>query len=446
MNRISKGDKAAPFSLAAILVVASWTAAGAARAQCGPQWEAFYVPIPGVPGELAVVSALSAWDLDGGGPLPANLFVAGTYTVNNVTFPPGVSVYTPSANVWSSLGVNVNHPPIAFSTTRPNGELIIAGLFALPGGGSNVARWAGSAWEAVGGGLASRVVAFATAPNGDLLAATGSFSSTIRRWNGTSWSTVGDLTTGEVSALLGLRDGRIVAGGWFTSIQGVSAARIAIWDGNTWAPLGSGVSSQVTALAELPNGDIVAGGMFLNAGGVPVSFIARWDGNQWFPLGEGVNGVVRTLVVDQRGRLLVGGGFSEAGGMLARNIARWDGASWSTIGTGSFADVSRIVVMPTGEIIAGGRFDVGGGNIANAIARWRCDPPFCYSNCDNSTSPPTLNPLDFNCFLQRYREDLNLPPAQQPSAYSNCDGSTAAPVLNALDFNCFLQRYRAGCP
>jgi hypothetical protein len=61
----------------------------------------------------------------------------------------------------------------------------------------------------------------------------------------------------------------------------------------------------------------------------------------------------------------------------------------------------------------------------------------CYANCDNSTVPPLLNVLDFNCFLNRFSSG---------EAYANCDGSTVAPVLNVLDFNCFLNRFSVGCP
>jgi hypothetical protein len=64
-------------------------------------------------------------------------------------------------------------------------------------------------------------------------------------------------------------------------------------------------------------------------------------------------------------------------------------------------------------------------------------PSTCYPNCDASTTPPILNVLDFNCFLNRFSSG---------NAYANCDGSTIAPVLNVLDFNCFLNRFAAGCP
>ena len=61
----------------------------------------------------------------------------------------------------------------------------------------------------------------------------------------------------------------------------------------------------------------------------------------------------------------------------------------------------------------------------------------CRANCDCSTTPPVLNALDFNCFLNRFA-------AQSPLA--NCDGSTTPPALNVLDFSCFLNRFAAGCP
>jgi len=61
----------------------------------------------------------------------------------------------------------------------------------------------------------------------------------------------------------------------------------------------------------------------------------------------------------------------------------------------------------------------------------------CYANCDNSTTAPILNVLDFNCFLNQFSAG---------ASYANCDNSTTAPVLNVLDFNCFLNRFSAGCP
>lgn len=61
---------------------------------------------------------------------------------------------------------------------------------------------------------------------------------------------------------------------------------------------------------------------------------------------------------------------------------------------------------------------------------------FCYANCDNSTTPPVLNVIDFQCFLSKFAGG---------DPYANCDGSTVPPVLSANDFMCFLNSYGAGC-
>ncbi len=61
-------------------------------------------------------------------------------------------------------------------------------------------------------------------------------------------------------------------------------------------------------------------------------------------------------------------------------------------------------------------------------------PAVCYVNCDDSTTPPILNVLDFSCFLNKFA-------AGDPMA--NCDG-TPLPV-NVLDFACFINRFAGGC-
>ncbi len=70
------------------------------------------------------------------------------------------------------------------------------------------------------------------------------------------------------------------------------------------------------------------------------------------------------------------------------------------------------------------------------ITSLQCPPPFCYANCDLSTTAPVLNITDFVCFLNRFAAG---------DSYANCDNSTTAPVLNVLDFTCYLNAFAAGC-
>src|SRR5205085_3263771 len=93
-----------------------------------------------------------------------------------------------------------------------------------------------------------------------------------------------------------LPNGDVAAGGYFTTIEGVAASRVAIWDGSTWRALGVGLNGDAYALAGAPNGDLIAGGNFVQAGGAPAVRVARWNGSTWSPLGSGL-GIVPALAV-----------------------------------------------------------------------------------------------------------------------------------------------------
>jgi trimeric autotransporter adhesin len=77
----------------------------------------------------------------------------------------------------------------------------------------------------------------------------------IARWDGSSWSSVGGGMDGSVHALAVLKnDSRgatgvgLYAGGWFTTAGGVKANAVARWDGTSWSPLGDGVNGWLRAL------------------------------------------------------------------------------------------------------------------------------------------------------------------------------------------------------
>jgi hypothetical protein len=171
---------------------------------------------------------------------------------------------------------------------------------------------------------------------------------------------------GEVRALA-VYDGRLIAGGAFTTAGGVSANCIAAWDGTSWSPLGSGMDDYVVALTVYDN-QLIAAGRFTTAGGVSANYIAAWDGTSWSPLGTGTNYWVYTLTVYDN-QLVVGGGFSTAGGVSAHRIAAWDGTSWSPLGSG-MDDVVNALTVYDNQLIAGGYFATAGGVSASKIAAW----------------------------------------------------------------------------
>src|SRR5438128_4511642 len=61
-------------------------------------------------------------------------------------------------------------------------------------------------------------------------------------------------------------NGRLIAGGTFTTAGGSTVNHIAQWNGSSWSPLGSGMNNEVWALT-VYNGALIAGGIFTTAGG-----------------------------------------------------------------------------------------------------------------------------------------------------------------------------------
>ncbi|MCW5849363.1 MAG: VCBS repeat-containing protein, partial [Anaerolineae bacterium] len=137
--------------------------------------------------------------------------------------------------------------------------------------------------------------------------------------------------------------GRVYAGGDFTSHDSQTMNRIAVWNPTTqtWAPLGSGLNGTVRALAVAANDDLYVGGDFTaTAGGsMSLSHIARWSQSlgDWVALSAGLNDTVNALTLDGNGDVVVGGEFTdEAGQNDAYDPPGWTPSSWSGFINDSF--------------------------------------------------------------------------------------------------------------
>lgn len=400
-----------------VLLLVTLFAASGAMAQCATAWS----PGTGVAGCNDEVLALANWDPDGSGPLPPVVVVGGMFTLAGTVATRGVATYEPVSGSWGSIGGGVSgtgsYVGVLALAVMPNGDLVAGGRFSQAGGTptTNLARWDGSTWHAVGGGVGGAVSAIAAMPNGDLAVASDQVPGRILLWNGTTWSLPGTGVDNRVFALAAMPNGDLVAGGWFGQAGGVSvnqiarwdganwsalgtgtggvqsllvlqngdllvgggfsggalnANGIALWNGATWSALGSGMPNPVQALARLPNGDLLAGGQFLVAGGVAANFVARWDGSAWSPLASGTNGSVAALAVTPGGDVIAGGTFGTAGNVGASHVARWNGTAWSATDPGTNGAVQTLRTMRNGDVVAGGDFSVIGGVSAQRLARW----------------------------------------------------------------------------
>ena len=263
----------------------------------------------------------------------------------------------------------------------------------------HVARWDGSAWQAVGGGLNDRVCSFAFDASGNLYAG-GQFidaggdpdADHIAVLNGSRWKSLGGSGSGTNGIVYALifddRDNLIISGNFSNAGGDSHADGIAIWGIGTWTALGNpegGVHLGCPyGLAFDADGRLVAGGSFQSAGqNTPgIRYIAAWDQNIWEEMtdssldeGGGLSDEVRALGFDAQGKLVAGGYFENAGNNEnADYIARWDGSSWQPIGDASSkidSYVNAIITDASGRLVAGGEFlDAGGDADADNIAVW----------------------------------------------------------------------------
>ncbi|MCX7818842.1 MAG: hypothetical protein N2652_06515 [Kiritimatiellae bacterium] len=252
---------------------------------------------------------------------------------------------------WQPLGSGVNGEIRAVALDG-QGRLLVGGALTSAGGVSanGIARWNGAMWEALGAGVSGAVHAIAVDGLGRVFAAHGTPAS-VSMWNGVAWTTIG--TAGaEVWALVVAADGTLYAGGAFTNIGGVAAARVARWNGTSWSSLGSGMNGPVRALVLDTNGHLVAGGEFTSAGGAAANRVARWNQTGWSAIGGGAPATVRAVAVGLDGRLWLGGGMAPGSGV----IAVWDGVQWNTVAQCD-DPVHALAVCPlTGRLHAAGPF------------------------------------------------------------------------------------------
>jgi uncharacterized delta-60 repeat protein len=186
-------------------------------------------------------------------------------------------------------------------------------------------------------------------------------------------------------------DNKILVGGLFTTFNGQSQKRIIRLntDGkrdtffNTGTLFDSPSSSQdIRSIALQPDGKILAGGNFTTTDGV--SNFIRLSANGFkdtsFNIGTGFstsNSIVYSVALQLDGKILVGGYFDKFNGTTQKCIIRLnaDGTKDTTfdIGTGFDGSVNSIVAQSDGKILAGGEFTTFNGVTQSRLIRLNAD-------------------------------------------------------------------------
>ncbi|MGC8886730.1 MAG: Calx-beta domain-containing protein [Verrucomicrobiia bacterium] len=196
---------------------------------------------------------------------------------------------------------------------------------------------------------------------------------------------IGTGPAGTVRAVAIQSDGKVIIGGLFTNVNGVSKAYIArlMQDGSveTGFNPGTGVNGAVRSLALQPDGKIVIGGSFSTVYGVSRNSIARLNENGTvdtsFNPGLGADAPVNAVVLQPDGMILIAGDFTTVNGLPRRSIARLlPGGAVDTAfyaGIGANGSVNAVAIQPDGKILLGGSFTTFNNSPAPRIVRLNTD-------------------------------------------------------------------------
>lgn len=270
------------------------------------------------------------------------------------------------------------------------GQLHVGGYFGTIDGtpASGMARWTGSAWQALGAGLGNWATPYDLEVFNDRLIVMGDLDITmgapaggVAAWDGTSWSSVGSGTnafgTSEFT-MSGLATAQeLYVGGFFTVAGGQACWGLARFDGSTWSPVGplqqAGVDSYIDDFTVWST-QLVACGDFRTAGGALISGgLAAFDGTNWSdiraPLSNGTGRAWISRVGTYAGDLVAAGRFDHIDGNPAVNIARWNGATWQALGAGLNGEAADLTLYE-GRLVAVGSFTASGAQPALYVARF----------------------------------------------------------------------------
>ena len=182
----------------------------------------------------------------------------------------------------------------------------------------------------------------------------------------------------EVLALALQPDGKILIGGSFIEVNGVSRPGIARLNSDgtidtSFNPGAAAPDAEVDVLALQPDGKILIGGFFVEVGGVTRNSYARLnsDGSHdpSFNSGNAEKSFVFVLALQPDGKILI---FSTQLGMARLNSDGSVDPSFNP-GTGPNYFLEALALQPDGKILIGGFFTEYNGVSRNGIARLNSD-------------------------------------------------------------------------
>jgi hypothetical protein len=253
-----------------------------------------------------------------------------------------------------------------------------------------MARWDGSKWGPVGGGIdliVHDLVRFDDGAGARLFACGQAVygttpPSSVLTWDGANWGVPGPgLEQGafEMAALETEFGPRLVVAGAI-DLQGAPPHHgVVTWDGSAWEHYSTAFDDDVRVLASFDSGagpEVYAGGFFSTVSSTSAQYLARKRDGAWSGLPGGLDGDVHALALHDDGSgpaLYAAGGFLRGAGTYLRGIGRWTGSAWEALGDGLEDDPFALVSFDAGagaQLYVSGSFPGYFGAGGSSVLRW----------------------------------------------------------------------------
>jgi uncharacterized delta-60 repeat protein len=180
---------------------------------------------------------------------------------------------------------------------------------------------------------------------------------------------------GEVECLALQPDGKIIVGGYFTTLGGYARYYLGRLnaDGTVDKAFDPSPNNSVWTIGFQDSGKIIVGGYFTTLGGQPHGNIGRLyaDGTVDTTFSAAANLGVFALAVQTDGKILVGGSFNTLDEQTRNNLGRLnaDGTLDTTFNPGADFIVLSLALQADGKILVGGLFSTLGGQTRNYLGR-----------------------------------------------------------------------------
>jgi hypothetical protein len=217
------------------------------------------------------------------------LFVVGNFDSIDGVSAKNIAVY--DGNSWQAVADTLFESGMLNTIDVYQGKLYVGGvLWDFMASTACVFNFDGTAWADIGASdftdTTSTVYSMHVFQNelyvgGTFHASAGAPGESIARWNGSTWSGVGggilDTLNYSASVLsMCIHDNKLVVGGGFKKAGGIYARNIALWDGSLWCGLGNPFPVYVEALVSHDD-TLYAGGAFTSVeGNFNHRYIAKW--------------------------------------------------------------------------------------------------------------------------------------------------------------------------